>query len=328
MTSNINSSQGTVECEIVFGDHSDSDFGPISADPVITFGGTQYRWVTQLSVNNEKYGAAEGSPVQNNLVVEEGEYINSVEAAHWYGAYNFITYLKFTTNRGKTWVIEGAEAPGKTKEKYASLKLENIRLLSFGGSHGGLGDSLKQIKLRYLDNYFVEDKAENTNGEKLYAILDVTGQGTIEVFESTEARELEAISSVNEITASVETEINQSYLLAEATSRLGLSYMNRQELRVEKEKFEKLSSKRTIPIKEGQIGIGLCQIEVKKLKTSKDGEERYLLVPIRGKEVYPWAIADIKNKQFFDLSSNLQFLIPELKFQSKYGWDNFHAIEG
>jgi len=319
-TKNINASLGTVEKETVFGAASDAHFEPISTEPTITFGGTSYRWVTQLSINNKKFGSAEGPAAKDNLVVERGEYINSVQSAHLYGGYNFITQIKFTTNRGKTWVLEGAEAPSKTKEKYESLDLKGIRVLSIGGSHGGLGDSLKQLQIRYLANYDVEDEPQDLGGEPLYGILDVSGEGSIEYYQSSEVRNLEAITAISEFSANVETEVTQSYLLAEATSRFGFSYMNRQELRTETENVQKVSTKTTIDIKSGMLGLGICQLEVKKLK----GKKVYLLIPKDGKTIVPYDTEKLKKTSFFDFSSSLRFMVPDLKFSSKYGWDNYH----
>jgi hypothetical protein len=192
-------------------------------------------------------------------------------------------------------------------------------VVSLGGRHGGPGDSLKLLKIRYLDNYTVEDAPVDTGLENPYAILDVSPEGSVEIFESKESRTLNAITTVNEITASAETEVSQSFLLAEATTRLGLSYKNSQEM---KEVQEVRSIKKTINIPSGPLGIGICRVEIKKL--IRDSKPNYMIIPIEAKAIFPKTIEEIKLMLFFDLNSNLQSLIPDLKFSEKYGSRFFH----
>ena len=107
----ISSHSGTQIKEIVFGQGGGADFEPIGTEPEITIGGTYYRWITQLSINGDKFGSSEGFAKTNNLVVQKGEYINSVRLSCLFGGYGFLTHIEFSTNHNNNekWIMAGRE---------------------------------------------------------------------------------------------------------------------------------------------------------------------------------------------------------------------------
>lgn len=302
---------GQVEKELRIGGGGGGVFELIPCDPTITITGRYGDWINQLSINGETFGGGGGGPKDESFIVPKNDYITHAKV--YYGDY--VNSIEFTTNKGASWQIGKDESGSGLADK----ELSDIRVLAIGGSSG---EYLDAITLRYLDNYdVIQESDDGDSPDDLYAILNIFSSGKELVrTDSIRSRELEAITAINEFTINMESEITATYMVAEATSRFGFAYMNRQELAKETENEVSNTTKETIKIDEGMLGVEICNVEFKKRKSGG-----YFLVPTSGKSVETMTPEQIKQTKFFDLSKKLKLHIPDIEFTTEKGWSLYHA---
>lgn len=311
-------------------------------------GGRAGKWVNAIELNNEVFGGG-GSSASDSLILAKGEYISYIKVSWWRGLYAFITEIKIETtlkNKNRQWMLAGSENQKDTLEPtyvrafgeskfndkanefdraniiVQSENKQPIRVVGLAGYYRG--DALESIDIRYLDPYSppVDEQVVDLDTD-LFGIFDVYLEGTrIQTTDNESYRRLEALKLTHEITVSAETEIKAQYMMAEATARFSLGYMNRQELDSQIETTRDKSVMTESTIGKDKVGLLCARLEIRK---NKDGS--YLLVPIDGASVMPVDIQRLKKLSFIDFRKRLQLATVDIDTVKKYGFDGFHHAE-